>query len=145
MPVEQKLGKKPAANPLRVEVDQLQARKEELRIELAGIQHKLDAYLPALRVMEGVPNGVPKATGPVDWDKFDPAHVHGLSVREAVVVLARYAGGTVSVKDIGPLLLKYSLLDVKYPYQATAKAYTAMYSSDRFKKSGSGIFTLIGG
>jgi hypothetical protein len=134
--------KKPS--PLREEVEQLKARKEELRTELASVTHKLEVLLPALRVMEGEDGVVPKFSGPVDWSLFDPAELQGLSLRDATVVMARFAGGTVNVKDIGELFMKYGLVDVKHVFQATAKAYTAMYSSDRFKKTGSGIFTLIG-
>lgn len=129
-------------SPLREEVEQLKRRKEELRTELADVLRKLEVLLPALRVMEG-DNSVLRPDGPTDWSLFDPAELKGLTLRDATVVLAKFAGGTVNVKDIGELIMKYGLVDVKHVFQATAKAYTSMYSSQRFKKTGSGIFTLI--
>lgn len=132
----------PKPSPLRAEVEQLKKRKEELRTELADVMHKLEILTPALHVLEG--NGdVPRPTGPTNWDLFDPSDLKGLSLRDATVVLAKFAGGTVNVKDMGPLFIKYGLTDVRHVFQATAKAYTSMYSSNRFKKTGSGIFTLI--
>ena len=131
-------------NPLREEVEQLKKRKEELRTELASVLHKLDVYLPALRVMEGE-DGQPRSSTPGDWSLFDASQLKGLPLKEAIVVMARYAGGTVNVKDMGPLLVQFGLVEVKHPYQATAKAYTSMYSNHNFKKTGAGIFTLIEG
>lgn len=132
-------------SPLRAEVEYLRARKEELRTELASVIHKLEVLSPALRILEGTPDNpaTPGKHGPVNWDDFDLSRLNGLSKIDYLVEMARFAGGTVNIKDVGPLLLKAGVIEVKHPYQATAKAYTALYSSHRFKKSGPGIFTLI--
>jgi len=137
-----KLAPKVKPSPLREEVEQLKKRKEELRTELADTLRKLEVLIPALRVMEGE-DGVRRSNGQPDWTLFDPSEVKNLTLRDATVVMARFAGGTVNVKNIGALLRQYGLVDVKHDFQATAKAYTTMYSHPHFKKTGAGIFTLI--
>lgn len=132
---------------LRSEVEQLQERKEELSTELSDVTRKLNVLLPALRVMEGEDKSTVVASavknGVVPWDSFDIETIRGHGRVDALITLARFAGGELCAKDVGMILINAGVSQKKHDWQASAEAYAAMFQSTKFQKTGPGKFKLV--
>ena len=94
------------------------------------------------RAMAATANGSTQDDA-INWSEFPLQEVNGMNKIETLAEMARWAGGTVRVADLGRGLMELGLTKAKREKDAISGAYGSIVASKKFKRVDSGVYSVV--